>query len=357
MVEAHSEMALGELGDLTVPNPAWTPLIFRFPNEEPYKVLDMPLVIAQVTLFSCGGFSIGLRLCHCLCDGLGAMQFINSWAETARTGELVTNPEPCWDREFFEPRVPPLVEFPHVEFMKIDDGSSLSTTISKAKAVQKCYRISHGFQAWLKTLAQTGETSLCSTFDAMAAHIWRSWVKALDVRPMDYELRLTFSVNARPKLKSPPLKEGFYGNVVCVACATCPVSKLVKGRFSETARLVGEARRRISEEYLRSTVDYVEVDRPRRLEFAGKLTITQWTRFMLYESADFGWGRPVYAGPIDLTPTPQVCVFLPEGEADLSGANCSSNGPMIICICLPDHATDMFTQLLNMTESYEDITT
>ncbi|CAN1131667.1 Protein DOWNY MILDEW RESISTANCE 6 [Linum perenne] len=61
----------------------------------------------------------------------------------------------------------------------------------------------------------------------------------------------------------------------------------------------------VSEEYLRSTIDYVEIDRPRRLEFGGKLTITQWTRFPIYEMADFGWGRPVYAGPIDLTPTPQ----------------------------------------------------
>ncbi|PON31448.1 Transferase [Trema orientale] len=353
MVEAHSDMALAELGDLAVPNPAWTPLVFRFPNEEPYKVLDMPLVIAQVTLFRCGGFSIGLRLCHCLCDGLGAMQFINSWAKTAKTGELVTNPEPCWDREFFKPRNPPLVKFPHIEFKKVNDGSSLTTTISGAKAIQKCYRVSHGFQAQLKALAQTGEASLCSTFDAMAAHIWRSWVKALDVRPMDYELRLTFSVNARPKLKNPPLKEGFYGNVVCVACATSTVSELVEGSFSETARLVGEARRGISEEYLRSTVDYVEVDRPRRLEFGGKLTITQWTRFSLYESADFGWGRPVYAGPIDLTPTPQVCVFLPEGEADPGGSS-GSDGAMIVCICLPEYATDKFNELLNMTDSREN---
>ncbi|KAF4367081.1 hypothetical protein F8388_006389 [Cannabis sativa] len=344
MVEARSEMALAQLGDLTVPNPAWTPLIFRFPNEDPYKVLDMPLVIAQVTLFSCGGFSIGLRLCHCLCDGLGAMQFINSWAETAKTGKLVTNPKPCWDREFFKPRKPPLIKYPHVEFMRIDDGSSLTTTISRDKTIQKCYRISHDFQSRLKILAQ--ESSLCSTFDAMAAHIWRSWVKALDVRPTNYELRLTFSVNARPKLKNPPLKEGFYGNVVCVACATSTVSKLVTGNFAETVRSIGEARRGISEEYLRSTVDYVEVKRPRRLEFGGKLTVTQWTRFSLYESADFGWGRPIYAGPIDLTPTPQVCVLLPEGEANLIGSS-GCGGAMIVCICLPEYAIDKFTKLLS----------
>ncbi|CAM8912861.1 unnamed protein product [Rhodiola kirilowii] len=129
------------------PNPSWLSLIHHFPNEEPYKVVDMPLLIAQVTRFQCGGFSLGLRICHCLCDGLGAMQFLKAWAETARSGTLVTDPNPCWD---------------------------------------------HG-----------------GTFDAMAAHIWTSWVKALDVKPLDFILRLTFSVNARHKIKNPPLKEGF----------------------------------------------------------------------------------------------------------------------------------------------------
>ncbi|KAM7509462.1 hypothetical protein LguiA_019915 [Lonicera macranthoides] len=50
MVEAHSEMALADLGDLAVPNPAWLTLIYRFPNEEPYKVIDMPLLIAQCAI-------------------------------------------------------------------------------------------------------------------------------------------------------------------------------------------------------------------------------------------------------------------------------------------------------------------
>ncbi|KAK6248484.1 hypothetical protein QUC31_020049 [Theobroma cacao] len=344
VVEAHSNMALAELGDLAVPNPAWAPLVYRFPSEEPYKVLDMPLVIAQVTVFCCGGFSLGLRLCHCICDGLGAMQFLGAWAATAKAGALVTNPEPCWDREFFQPRDPPMIKYLHPEFMRIDEGSSLTMSLWRAKPVQKCYRVSPQFQAQLKSLAQPDGMLACSTFDAMAAHVWRSWVKALDVKPLDYELRLTFSVNARPKLKNPPLKEGFYGNVVCLACAMSPVYDLIRGHLSETARLVREARLGVSEEYVRSTVDYVEADRPRRLEFGGKLTITQWTRFSIYESADFGWGRPIYAGPIDLTPTPQVCVFLPEGGAD-------SSGTMVVCICLPESATNKFTEFLCLKDS------
>lgn len=341
MVEAHSEMALASLGDLTVPNPAWLPLVYFCPNEEPYRLVHMPLLIAQVTFFSCGGFSLGLRLCHCLCDGFGAMQFIRAWAATAKSGTIVTTPTPCWDREFFKPRNPPTIKYPHIEFMRIDDGSSLTMSLWQKKPIQKCYRISPEFQSQLKSLVQPADNNFTfSTFDAMAAHVWRSWVKALDVQPLDYNLRLTFSVNARTKLENPPLKDGFYGNVVCVACATSSVSNLVNGLLSDTAGVVREARISISEEYLKSTVDYVEVNRPRRLEFGGKLTITQWTRFSIYESADFGWGRPVYAGTIDLTLTPQVCVFLPEGGSD-------STGTMVVCICLPEYATKKFTRHLS----------
>ncbi|KAM7276155.1 hypothetical protein ACFE04_018021 [Oxalis oulophora] len=344
MVEAHTNVSLSELGDLAVPNPAWLPLIYRFPSEEHFQVLNMPLVIAQVTSFGCGGFSLGLRLCHCICDGFGAMQFLQSWAATAKSGRLVANPEPCWDREFFTPRNPPVVKYPHTEFMRIDDESTLTTTLWNSKLVQKCYRISRNFQTKLKLLAQPINTLPYTTFDSMAAHIWRSWVKALNVKPLNYQLRLTFSANVRPKLKNPPLKTGFYGNVVCVACAVSSVDKLINGCFSETIRLVSKARVGISEEYLRSTVDYLEVDRPKRLEFGGKLTITQWTRFSMYESADFGWGRPVYAGPIDLTPTPQVCVLLPDGESGVTGT-------MVVCICLPEVAANKFTELLCLSSS------
>ncbi|KAL3850219.1 hypothetical protein ACJIZ3_012101 [Penstemon smallii] len=349
LVEAHSDVSLSDLGDLSVPNPAWMKLIYRFVNEEQYKVIDMPLLIAQVTKFSCGGFSLGLRICHCLCDGLGAMQFLSAWAQTTKNGSLVVNPNPCWDREIFSPRDPPRIEFPHTEFKRIDEGSSLTKSLWETKPVQKCYRISREYQTFLKSLAQSSGQLSCTTFDAMASHVWRSWVQALDVKPIDYELRLTFSVNARAKLKNPPLKDGFYGNALGVACATSTVERLTSdGCLGETARLVHEARLSVSEEYLRSTIDYIDLNRPTRLEFGGKLTITQWTRFSIYESADFGWGRPVYAGPIDLTPTPQVCVFLPEGgEGEPSGA-------MVLCICLPEFACHRFRELLlSMTHGFK----
>ncbi|KAI5680623.1 hypothetical protein M9H77_01850 [Catharanthus roseus] len=345
LVEAHSNLALADLGDVTAPNPAWKSLIYSLSNEEQYKVVDMPLVIAQVTQFSCGGFSLGLRICHCVCDGLGAMQFVKAWAATAKTGSLVLNPEPCWDREIFRPRNPPRIEFPHTEYRSVYDGSTLTKSLWEIKPAQKCYRLNRDFLSHLKSLANSTGNMNFTTFDAMAAHVWRSFVKALDIRPLDYELRLTFSVNVRPKLNKPSLKEGFYGNALSIACATCSVSGLTGGSLAEIARTVHEARIGVSEEYLRSTIDYIEINRPERLEFGGKLSITQWTRFGIYESADFGWGRPIYAGPIDLTPTPQVCVFLPEAAE----GGIDSNRGMLLCICLPESASATFAQLLSLT--------
>ncbi|CAH2041039.1 unnamed protein product [Thlaspi arvense] len=118
---------------------------------------------------------------------------------------------------------------------------------------------------------------------------------ALDVKPPDCWLRLTFSVNARPKLiNKASLRDGVYGNALCVACALTTVSELVDGRL-------------------------LDATRPSRLEFDAKLSITQWTRFSIYEFADFVGGRPVsLRGPIDLTPTPQICIFLPEGDQTTS---------------------------------------
>ncbi|KAL9224029.1 hypothetical protein vseg_000104 [Gypsophila vaccaria] len=337
IVEARSPMTLAELGDLSVPNPSWTNLVHHFPNEEPYKVTDMPLIIAQVTYFGCGGFSLGLRLCHCLCDGVGAMQFFTAWATTARLGSLTASPTPCWDREYFLPRNPPMINFPHKEFMSVIDSSTLTKSLWEVKPLQKCYKVTKEFLDLVKSMANLNNQDIeFSAFDAMAAHIWRSWVKALDVKPRDYELRLTFTVNVRHMLKERPLKEGFYGNVVSVGCATSTVQELVDDPLPITTDLVHKARIGVDEDYLRSVVDYIEVRRPKMLEFGGKLTITQWTRFLLYESADFGWGRPVYAGPIDLRPTPQVCVLLPEGGIDADG--------MLVCICLPEVACRKFEE-------------
>eukprot|EP01018_Ginkgo_biloba_P029897 Gb_33885 [translate_table: standard] len=337
-VEAHTDMALADLSlNLGIPNASWKPLIYFFPEEpEHNKILYMPLVVAQITYFSCGGFSLGLRICHCLCDGIGAMQFVNAWAEMAR-GAATLSVNPCWERESLKPRSPPLIQFSHVEFEKIHDKSNLIKTIESGghEFIQKCFCLKRQYQMALKDQIYREAQLRCTTFDVLAAHVWRCWIKALNVSPGEQEMRLTFAANARSKFR-PPLKDGFYGNLIGIACAMGTAEDVRKKALSETVRLVQAARKSITEEYIRSTIDYLEAERPTRLEFEAKLGITQWTRFSLYET-DFGWGSPVYAGPIDLSPTPQVCVFLPHLQ---------DSDSIVVCMCLPASSVSAFKRCL-----------
>jgi len=55
-------------------------------------------------------------------DGVGAMQFVNSWGETARG--LPLSLPPALDRAVLRARDPPQVEFPHHEFAQITDDDN-----------------------------------------------------------------------------------------------------------------------------------------------------------------------------------------------------------------------------------------
>uniref|UniRef100_A0A0D9Y2D1 Protein kinase domain-containing protein n=1 Tax=Oryza glumipatula TaxID=40148 RepID=A0A0D9Y2D1_9ORYZ len=65
---------------------------------------------------------LGLAINHCMFDGVGVgvMQFVNSWGETAR-GVPLSVP-PALDRALLRARDPPQVAFLHHEFAQIDDG-------------------------------------------------------------------------------------------------------------------------------------------------------------------------------------------------------------------------------------------
>ena len=57
---------------------------------------ELPLLLVQVTKFSCGGISLGWGPSHIMTDGLSASHFISEWAKIAR-GEQ-PNSSPFLDR-------------------------------------------------------------------------------------------------------------------------------------------------------------------------------------------------------------------------------------------------------------------
>jgi omega-hydroxypalmitate O-feruloyl transferase len=104
---------------------------------------------------------------------------------------------------------------------------------------------------------------------------------------------------------------------------------------SRAAALVQDAVRMVTDEYMRSAVDYFEATRARP-SLASTLLITTWSR-LAFHGADFGWGEPVMSGPVTL-PEKEVILFLAHGEERKS---------INVLLGLPATAMDKFQELMD----------
>lgn len=108
-------------------------------------------------------------------DGIGAIEFVNSWGETAR-GLSLTVP-PSIDRTLIKARIPPKIEFLHHEFSEIKD-ISITTNIEHYEETDKMVYISFCFGPEklekLKIKANENKAGLgkcCTTFEALSAFV------------------------------------------------------------------------------------------------------------------------------------------------------------------------------------------
>ncbi|KAH7423519.1 hypothetical protein KP509_12G059200 [Ceratopteris richardii] len=301
---ASSKLALDEVGDLTYPNPAFRSLVLQAPKAD--KMTDSPLFMMQVTVFRCGGFCIGFSMNHAVFDGYGAFEFLLNFSSLARGEGLVVEPKP--DRTMLKPRKPPQINFEHTEYLKLTDvpKDSSFTTADIADVDFAAMQLSqkHEFKVFpfsgdmlnrLKNVAMS-DASLqkCSTFDAIAAHVWQSRTKALGMPPLAPS-KMLYAVDIRSRLR-PPLPKGFVGNGIVSGFVSLPAEKLQKEDLSYAVRKVQEATEKITDEYVRSSLDwgatYGGVP-----NLPGGIFLSAWWK-LPFHMVDFGWGIPSYAGPV-----------------------------------------------------------
>lgn len=128
----------------------------------------------QLTVFKCGGFTLGVAIHHSLCDGLGGSQFLNAIAELARGTTQITV-EPVWDRErLLGPRNPPRVDSPLIgEFLCLDKGFSPDQEVIGG-VVRECFHVTDEFLDKFKRSLFDQSGINFTTFEALGAYIWRS---------------------------------------------------------------------------------------------------------------------------------------------------------------------------------------
>lgn len=262
----------------------------------------------QVTKFKCGGFVVGVHNNHCLMDGLSANQFLLAWGELAR-GIDITN-LPHIDRSPLRSRDPPRIEFPHHEFDEIEDLSLEKNLIMNDSLVYDTITLTPDEVETLKqTILEDGSVTKVSTFEALTALTWRARTLALDM-PAEQKSRLLFAVDGRNKF-NPPLPKYFFGNGIVLTTAIATAGELIVNPLSFAVKLVQDAIAMITDEYMRSALDFFEVTRARPALVA-TLLVTTWLR-LPFHTVDFGWGQPVCTSPACL-PDREVVLFTSCGK-------------------------------------------
>ncbi|XP_042407015.1 alcohol acyltransferase 9-like [Zingiber officinale] len=285
----------------STPNKSWRKLLCRVDSQ---SFIGVPPLVVQVTRLSCGGMILCAAINHCLCDGIGSSQFLRAWALLTVNPDSALPVAPFHDRRILEPRRPPRIAFPHPEFTAPEAPPVPSQFLFSEPLLPVSLTFT---SAHILRLKRRSAPSLkCTSFEVLAVHIWRAWVKSLHPPPSSQiPIKLLFSADARRRL-IPELPDGYYGNGFVLACAETTARDLLASSACYGVELVQEAKARVSNEYVRSMVDLLE-ERRAKPDLASSLVISPWTKLGL-EDVDFGEGRPLHVGPV----TSEIyCLFLP----------------------------------------------
>ncbi|KAG8366013.1 hypothetical protein BUALT_Bualt17G0032000 [Buddleja alternifolia] len=313
-VVASSEVSLDEIGDLVYPHQGYNQLaIQNLDNWEPNNDRQ-PLCIFQVTSFKCGGFSLSLSTNHLLFDGMGARTFLENVASQAFENKPLAI-IPCNDRHLLTARSPPHVAFPHPELLPAKNIQALNCV--KEELESKIFKLTSNQINYLKDKAKSNDgkkaamtTTKITSFNAVAALIWRCKALSVDTEK-DRISTLLCAVDIRSRL-NPPLPPSYCGNAVLNAYASSKCLELEVAPFSELVGMVSNGTERVTDEYIRSTLDWIEINKgvPN-----GEYFISSWWR-LGFEEVVYPWGKPIYSFPL-MNQNKYICFLLPPDADDV----------------------------------------
>lgn len=338
------------LSDLFAARPG-APLLNQFaPDPTAGKALARPLSI-QLTALACGGFAVGMCVHHAICDGAGATQFLSTVAGLAR-GAGPPTVAPVWARaELLGPRIPPRMETPLFrEVLGFDDNVTIHGIYDReaktGSLVRECFPVSEErLNRFRNQLAEEASMSFTS-FEVMSAYIWQTRIKASGI-PSDAVVKLVYSMNIM-KLLEPALPRGYWGNVCVPVYVHLVASELIEQPVWKTAKLIKESKNGVSDEYVRSYVDFQELHYADGITAGDRVSaFTDW-RHLGHRDADFGRGGPVSVIPLTWTllGSSEPCFFLPGDRGNETEKNAFK-----VAVSLPEKAMQALKQSMKMFAS------
>ncbi|KAJ7515684.1 hypothetical protein O6H91_22G023400 [Diphasiastrum complanatum] len=278
------------------------------------------LLLIQVTKFSCGGITIGVARHHQVADGTAASTFMNAWASIVKGLPLTI--EPLHDRSALMGCDPPQPAYDHIEYEKpLPKPDSDSEASDYPLLAVKRFHFSVDMLQKIKHKAAKENGELYTTFESLASHLWRSITEARGVSE-DVQTRVKVPINVRKRLDNFP--DSYFGNVISHACAQTTAQELLEQPLSFAAGLMHAAIKRVDRDYIRSALDFIELQqqnnpvqitkRNRTGSITPNVGVSTWVHLPLYQ-LDFGWGTPVFAGNAGL-PYEGSIILIPSHTKD-----------------------------------------
>ncbi|EAY95940.1 hypothetical protein EE612_026113 [Oryza sativa] len=293
---------------------------------------EAEVMMVQVTRFACGSLAVGFTAHHMVSDGRATSNFFLAWSQATRG--VAIHPVPVHDRaSFFTPRDPPRVDYEHrgVEFKTCekldrnennDDGHGHGHD-GEVVVTHKVH-FSREFISKLKALASAGGGQRSySTLQCVVAHLWRCITMARGLEG-SVATSVSIAVDGRARM-SPPVPDGYTGNVVLWARPTATARELVTMPLQHAMGLINRAVARINDGYFKSFVDFansgaVEAERlvssadAAEMVLSPNIEVDSWLRIPFYE-LDFGSGQPFLFTPSYL-PVEGLLILLPSFSGD-----------------------------------------
>lgn len=297
-----------------------------------------PLLLLQVTYFKCGGASLGVGMHHHVADGYSGLHFINTWSEMARGIDLTI--PPFIDRTLLRARNPPQPVFHHIEYQPPPAMNTPSQSTSPESTTVSIFKFTREQLSALRAKSkEDGNPVNFSSYEMLSGHVWRSVCIARGLAD-DLGTKLYIATDGRSRLR-PPLPPAYLGNVIFTATAIAVAGDLRSNPTWYAAGRIHDALVRMDNDYLRSAIDYLELQpdltplvRGAHTYRCPNLGITSWVRLPIHD-ANFGWGRPIFMGP---------GVILYEGLSYVLPSP-NNDGSLSVAICLQTEHMKLFEKL------------
>lgn len=302
------------------------------------------LAAIQATVFPGRGLCLGISVHHAACDDASTMHLVRTWAAACRLGlenddgseGAVLPPPPVLDRSLVADPDDLLGKtFARMARLAPPPSPPPSQHEEKTPMVMASFLLPRDQIYRIKQGAAVKADAKASSFVAASALAWVCLLKSGSVGVAGAQRsHMLFSAECRSRL-TPPLPVEYFGNCLRPCFVEADTADLVSGETADgvaaAASAIGNAIRKIEQGVLEGAegwLDMVLSVLPER-----SMSVGGSPRHGVYETTDFGWGRPARVEMVSVEKTPGTVALAESPEGD---------GGIELGVVLPPDAMDAF---------------